>query len=223
MYMPKQTFLNLTEERQAEILQVAYREFTMNDYQAASLSRVIKTLKLAKGSFYRYFSSKKELYFYLLEVATEKRYRKLNERIKEYSNDLFELLIINWRDKIKFEREHPLESGFIYRMMRERHNNEIGDLDLNNKRMVSEKVKEMIVTQYSAGIRDDIDLDLISFLIVQVQMGFYDYLAIKYDDDLMTNLREGKNIYTLNNESMESIIQSFTSLLKEGISKKDKA
>lgn len=219
--MPKQTFLNLTKERQAEILRIAYREFTMNDYQSASLSRIIKDLNLAKGSFYRYFSSKKELYFFLLEKATEKRYQKVNERMKEYSSNLFELLIINWRDKIKFEREHPIESGFFYRMMRERHNDEIGDLELHNKRIVTEKVKEMITSQYSSGIRADIDLDLIAFLIVQVQTGFYDFLAMKYDDDLMKNLREGKNIYTLDNESMEAIIQGFTSLLKEGISIKE--
>lgn len=219
--MPKQTFLNLTKERQAEILRVAYREFTMNDYQSASLSRIIKDLKLAKGSFYRYFSSKKELYFFLLEKATEKRYEKVNERMIEYSNNLFELLVVNWRDKIKFEREYPIESGFSYRMMRERYNNEIGDLELHNKRIVTEKVKEMISKQYSSGIRTDIDLDMIAFLIVQVQIGFYDFLAMKYNDDLMTNLREGKSIYTLDNDSMESIIQGFTSLLKEGISKKE--
>jgi AcrR family transcriptional regulator len=218
--MPHQTFYNLSPERQQEILLVAYREFTMNDYRTASLSRIVKELNLAKGSFYRYFSSKKELYFYLLEKATEIRYKTLDQRISEYPSDLFELIVVNWRDKIRFEREHAVESGFIYRMMQERHNEEIGSPDLQNKQMIVGKIKQMLASQYAAGIRQDIDPDLIAFLIAHVQIGFYDYLTLKHNDDIVENLRKNEPIYVLDDDSIDTIIQGFTTLLKEGIAKK---
>ncbi len=214
--MPKQTFLNLKPRRRREILEVAYREFTMYDYQNASLSRIIRNLNLAKGSFYRYFSSKKELYFYLLELVTESRYETLDEQLNS-GIDFFELIRRNWHDKIRYEKEHPLESGFIYRVMRERYNPEIGNIELELKRTVIERVKSMITGPFSGDIRKDVAIDMIAYAIVQLQLGFYDFLAMRHDDDLLVNLERGEPIYALDHQSIESIIEGFTAILQGGI------
>ena len=65
--MPKKTFFNLSEERQNEILNIAYEEFVKNSYKHASLNIIIKNSGVAKGSFYRYFSDKMDLYKYLID------------------------------------------------------------------------------------------------------------------------------------------------------------
>ncbi len=64
--MPKQTFFNLPDEKREQILQVAIDEFAENDYESASISRVVARAGIAKGSFYQYFADKEDLYAYLL-------------------------------------------------------------------------------------------------------------------------------------------------------------
>jgi AcrR family transcriptional regulator len=218
--MAKKTFHNLKPARQREIIEVAYREFIHNDYQSASLSRIIKELGLAKGSFYRYFSSKKELYLFLIECATSERLNTVENRVREPGMTLPKLLVINWKDKIEFELNKPLESAFQYRIFRERNNEEVGDLEIMFKREMTQKIKEMISTHFADSVRNDIDPDIIALLIIQVQLGFYDYMAIKHNDDLLKNIKEDKPLYNLPENEFENIIRSFTKLIEEGIMKK---
>jgi AcrR family transcriptional regulator len=216
--MPEKTFHNLPEERQREILDVAYKEFTVNDYRSASLSNIIKRLSLAKGSFYRYFSSKKELYFYLLEKSTGQRFEKVEERISDLKLDLYDLLLTNWRDKIEYETTHPIESGFFYRVLRERYNEELGNLEIRLKKEITEKVELLIMQRYPESVRKDIDPFLMAFSIVQFQFALYDYLAIRYKDDLVQNIRQGKSLFTLHEEEIIKLITAFTIIIKSGIS-----
>jgi len=99
--MPQQTFYNLSAERQHEILEVALREFTMNSYNNASLSMIIMELGIAKGSFYRYFTSKKCLFDHLVEYVTKKKVDFINESEVTIANDFFEELISHTKSKIK--------------------------------------------------------------------------------------------------------------------------
>lgn len=69
--MPHQTFFNLPEEKRQQILQVALDEFSENDYENVSISRMVARAGIAKGSFYQYFADKEDLYAYLLEMLTD--------------------------------------------------------------------------------------------------------------------------------------------------------
>lgn len=217
--MAKKTFHNLRSERQREILEVAYREFILNDYNSASLSRIIKTLGLAKGSFYRYFSSKKDLYFYLIEQATSERFSTIERRVREPGMTLIRLIRINWQDKIEFELNHPLESAFQYRVFRERENEEIGDLEIRFKKELCTKIKQFITEFFPDSVRSDIELDIIALQIIQAQLSLYDYLTIKFNDDLLKNIKEGRPLFNLHKSDFEKMIESFTKILEGGIMK----
>lgn len=219
--MPKNTFHNLPPERQRKIIDAAYREFILHDYKSASLSNIIKKLSLAKGSFYRYFGSKKELYFYLLEQSTKERFDTLEKRLHEPGTNLYKLLLVNWQDKIEFERLHPLESAFQYRVFRERFNEELGDMEIRLKREIMDKTKNIIRDRFSDQIRNDIELDLIAYHIIQVQVGMYDYLAIRFGDDLLENIKKEKPIYSLHQTEFEKLIEDFSQLIENGISNKN--
>ena len=69
--MPNQTFFNLPDEKREQILQVAIDEFAKNDYDSASISRIVARAGIAKGSFYQYFADKEDLYAYLLGLLAE--------------------------------------------------------------------------------------------------------------------------------------------------------
>lgn len=65
--MPKQTFLNLPEDKRLWILDCAVDEFAEHGYSSASISRIVAAAKIAKGSFYQYFEDKEDLYGYVID------------------------------------------------------------------------------------------------------------------------------------------------------------
>ena len=71
--MPNQTFFNLPDEKREQILKIAIDEFANNDYDSASISRIVARAGIAKGSFYQYFAGKEDLYAYLLDLIAEKK------------------------------------------------------------------------------------------------------------------------------------------------------
>lgn len=71
--MPLPTFFNLPEEKREKIIQFALDEFSTNDYQSASISKIVTKAGIAKGSFYQYFVDKSDLYTFLLELGAHKK------------------------------------------------------------------------------------------------------------------------------------------------------
>lgn len=69
--MPNQTFFNLPDEKRQQILQVALDEFAENDFDNASISRIVARAGIAKGSFYQYFADKDDLYAYVLGLLAQ--------------------------------------------------------------------------------------------------------------------------------------------------------
>jgi AcrR family transcriptional regulator len=91
--MPKQTFLKLKSAKRHDFLEVAIREFANHDYNGASVSRIVATLGIAKGSVYQYFRDKRDLYTYLLEVATQRKLEYMREQAADGlpSRDFFNI------------------------------------------------------------------------------------------------------------------------------------
>ena len=51
--MPTQTFWNLPSEKRDALIAIAVEEFASNDYDAASISRIVARAGIAKGSIYQ--------------------------------------------------------------------------------------------------------------------------------------------------------------------------
>ena len=52
--MPKQTFLNLPQEKQQRLLNAGFEEFSRVPAMEASISNIIKLAAIPRGSFYQY-------------------------------------------------------------------------------------------------------------------------------------------------------------------------
>ena len=85
-----------------------------------------------------------------------------------------------------------------------------------------DRTKTILTQKYPDSIRKDIDPDLLAYFILSIQVGVYDYLAIKFDDDLLKNIEQGKPLYSLHKSEFENIIKSLTKLIETGISRKTK-
>ncbi len=218
--MPLQTFLNLDKKRQEEIRQVAYNEFASHDYNSASVSNIVKKLGLAKGSFYRYFENKLDLYSYLLEHATNLRMSSVNKLVETEKEDFFKILTENFRDKIEFDFKHPLESIFTYKVLLETNNPEIKHIIIKLKQGIFKYVETLLENFKASGkIRQDIDVQLTAFSVFQIQVGVFDYLSHYKGVDFIKNIKDGKTIFAIKKEEVMKTVEKMVELLKIGITK----
>ena len=96
--MPKQTFLNLPEDKKQKILEAAKNEFSRESVTEASINNIVTEANIARASFYQYFESKQDLVIFMIDKASERVKDKVNEKIKE-NGDIFETFIFFY-DKI---------------------------------------------------------------------------------------------------------------------------
>jgi len=216
--MPLQTFRNLGKDKQEKIRQVAYKEFAIYDYKNASVTNIVKELGLAKGSFYRYFENKLDLYGYLLEYTTQLRMKSINKLVESEKTDFFNILIENFKDKIEFDIKHPLESIFTYRVLLDNNNPDIQHIITKLKQEVFKYVEALLKDFKSAGlIRQDIDIQLTAFSIFQIQIGLFDYLTHYKGVDFIKNIKEGKTVFSIDKGEIMEIVEEMVKLLRIGI------
>ncbi|CAN5218008.1 TetR/AcrR family transcriptional regulator [soil metagenome] len=221
--MATSTFLNLEENKQREILNVAYQEFALNSYEKASLSLIVKNLAIAKGSFYRFFDSKLELYKYLIEDANRIRDEQVKKELNLPINNIIDLFNERLLILLNFDLVYPLYSGFLYNVFMENNHEELGNIMLDTKKNMVTEVKKVIKNQLITGtIRDDLDLDLISYMVVQVQIGIYDYLTIKYKISFREAIKDGKPLFSIPASELMLTVKSFLNLVLSGLTYKAK-
>lgn len=64
--MPTGTFFRLREDKREAIYRVLVDEFESRPLEEVTVKRIVERLHLPRGSFYQYFSSLHECYFYVL-------------------------------------------------------------------------------------------------------------------------------------------------------------
>lgn len=216
--MPLQTFFNLPETRRQEIIDIAVEEFALHEYAQASLSEIIKKSGVAKGSFYRYFESKKDLYLYLIDYLIQKRLAFAGGITENTEGDFFALLVENFTRKLRFDLDYPVYSGFLYNVMQEKNTEETGLLQLDIKKRITGIVEGFITQrQQSGALRSDIPAGLIAWLVVQTQYGIADYLAMRYGIDFRENIRQKKPVFSIPAEDILHIVQQLADILRRGI------
>ncbi|MDQ0273166.1 TetR/AcrR family transcriptional regulator [Cytobacillus purgationiresistens] len=123
--MPKITFFNLPKEKQDKLVFAARQEFSRVPLYQASITNIIKTAKIPRGSFYQYFEDKEDAFFFLLNERVEANKNYLFTLIKQHDGDiiqtmvdLFELIISEEEENLSFLKNiflnmtHRIETEF---------------------------------------------------------------------------------------------------------------
>ncbi len=215
--MPLQTFYNLNETRKQEILTVAYEEFAFNSYLTASLSNIVKKLSVAKGSFYRYFENKFDLYSYLIQNAYEMRMNQLDNLLDDKNLNFFEIIRENFRDKVIFDLNHPLESIFLYNTLQESNVEETGTVVKDMINRVLGFVTQLVLNYQKRGeLNPQISADIAAHFIFQTQLGIYDYLATFKGIDFKESIKNG-HLFPVSEDEIMTVVDEILALLKTGL------
>ncbi len=114
--MPKKTFLNLPEEKRQAFTEIALDEFANNDYNTASVSKIVEKAGIAKGSVYQYFNDKQDLFMYLLDVSN----REMLDFIQRATPpnpaaDFFEMLRWQMSATVQASQKYPVHAKLARR------------------------------------------------------------------------------------------------------------
>jgi len=91
--MPTDLFYELDNDKKNKIINVGISEFAKHDYINSSTNRIVKNSGISKGSLFKYFQSKEELYFYILDCVTAELMSSLEEKTDSLPKDLFKRVI----------------------------------------------------------------------------------------------------------------------------------
>jgi TetR/AcrR family transcriptional regulator len=182
--MPKQTFFNLPEEKRRLLLDTAIQEFAENDYKNASISNLVNRAGIAKGSFYQYFEDKRELYFYLLQLAAEEKKAFLsNSQPPDPSMGLFDYLCWLMDQGARFEMSSPGLAQVAYRALFS--DRPFGDAPFEQVRQAAHAFYGAMVDlgRAQGSIDPGIDRDLAIFLFSAIFNEFGRYLIERLNID----------------------------------------
>lgn len=112
------TFTNISEEKQKLVIDAAMEEFIMYGYENASTNRLAKTLGIAKGSIFKYFTSKEHLFSHLLELSLSALKTHMSSYNPESGDPVKELLRYA-EIEYDFLIEHPKYYHFFYMVQNE--------------------------------------------------------------------------------------------------------
>ena len=110
--MPKETFLNLSKEKQQKVINSAKKEFARVPIENVSIKNIVEEADIARGSFYQYFESKEDLLIYILKENSEKLNTKLKDKVKETNGDIFRLYIFLYDSMIEEFTNNPDQELF---------------------------------------------------------------------------------------------------------------
>lgn len=99
-------FEKLEDRKQRLIRQAALAEFAAHGYAKASTNRIVKAAGIGKGMLFYYFTSKQELYEYLVKYSLEFIQSRYLDRVDAEEPDVIERLTQLARLKLEAQAEN---------------------------------------------------------------------------------------------------------------------
>ena len=178
--MPTDTFFKLSEEKRNKIIEAGKEEFSNVNIDNASIKNIAEKAGIARGSFYQYFESKKDLLHFILEENRETMEKKLNKIVTESDGDIFSIYISMYDDMTAKCFNNMNQE--IYRKIFEniKTNDESIYEGMEQKKEQNFKKFKSIINTSKLKIENDLDYNLIIQILNAVTMSSV-VRSIKYE------------------------------------------
>jgi AcrR family transcriptional regulator len=115
----KQVFFQLSPEKRDAIVRASISEFGEQDFDAASLERIVIAAGITQGGLDEYISSKEDLYIFCMEKTWSSLYRFITERVSlartPLPSDILARFMTVSQIAIEWYLENPSMLGLIVR------------------------------------------------------------------------------------------------------------
>lgn len=109
--MPTVTWARLDPTRRAAVVEAAEAEFGEHGFSQGSLNVIARRGGVAKGSLFQYIADKRDLYAFIVDVASERVRAYMEDRIRELdpSRPIFDFLTDLLDAWVAYFADHPRE------------------------------------------------------------------------------------------------------------------
>lgn len=160
-------FQSLSSEKREKIFKSAAEEFAEHGYKKASVNSIVKSAGISKGSLFQYFSTKRNLFKGLVDMASEevKIYLK-NVREQTRHLNFFDRLDRVIRSGLEFIDRHPALSRIYFHLLQSGDSPFGLERIMELRRMAEGFMFELLSEAYERGeLREGLDLEKTSFLL----------------------------------------------------------
>lgn len=207
--MPKDTFFNLPQEKQLRILDISVEEFYQQGYEKASISRIVETAGIAKGSFYQYFEGKEDLFRYIVQLAREKQFVYASKLLED-SSDLpfFKLLEVLFMGSLAFMKDNARLASVMERFMKSS-DAELKEIIMGENVKISDQFNQQILAEAAAKneIRPVLNIALTAHMLTSLTQAMVDYLRSQH-----------KELTSIEEKEFEELVDEALYFLKNGLS-----
>ena len=204
--MAKSTFYKLADAKKKSFLNEAYKEFALHSFESASITNLVKSLGIAKGSVYQYFTDKEDLYNFLVTDAD----RQLNQLIDQacvYNGEDF----FDWYSKLLMVEMKFLLSFPQYALLFQKLTSESKSAQKN----LAQELAELRLSRISAHLPLSLyDSQINNLVLVRSPLLIFEMLTRNLD--LNDIISAGKAVYH-DAKELVSVCTTWTEKLKNGI------
>lgn len=192
-------FFCLTQKKQQQIINAAYKVFSQNSYKKSPMSEIADECSISKSLLFYYFQNKKDLYMYLWRYSTEITAEAVKEFNVTNTNNFFEMLKRNLAAKCSLMEKYPFICAFVLQAFYEQEPEikESIQLDFIKTDKLSTKVAFEIIDR--TKFRSDINLQMMykdillaseGYLYQKFRMGNINTVEIENDFSALINFWE---------------------------------
>ncbi len=87
--MPTATFFRLPEQKRMKLVSAIKAEFSRVPFDEVSINKIIQTAQIPRGSFYQYFSGKKDMLAFILEDYQKEMMDRIKQSLRQSGGDFF--------------------------------------------------------------------------------------------------------------------------------------
>ena len=204
--MPKQTFYKLADAKRKSFLNEAYKEFALHSFEGASITNLVKTLGIAKGSVYQYFDDKEDLYTYLV-IDADRQLNLLIDQACAYNGEDF----FDWYAKLLMVEVKFLLSFPQYALLFQKLTSESSQSEKKLAKQIEEKRLLRILDHIPQWLADS---QINNMLLIRSPLLIFELLTNNFD--LNQIIAAGEPVY-LDAKELVSVCTSWVEKLKDGI------
>lgn len=218
--MPKETFHKLNSAKKETFVEAFMYEFSHRTYEEASITSVVKTLGISKGSVYQYFDGKLDLLLYLKgECELVKMKYVLHLKRDDYS-DFWNYYRDLYVEGVKFNLENPLMGRLLYNISNSRHTPALQEVFATWRIQGLQMLEVMVQQEIDNGhFRNDVPVKTMAHFLYSISSSIGDYMKDIHFVDFDENFKVDKPILEGKKEVLLKSIDESILLLRNAFNK----
>ena len=177
-------FHNLPLKKQSTIINAALDAFGTNGYKKTSVSDIANAAGISKAMIFHYFSTKKDLYFYLLNFCVNLVMEEINDKFDNSITDFFERIKMATILKVAVIKKYPATLSYLNSVYYETNEEVIDSIASMMSQGDTFRNKYIFEGLDYSKFKDGVDVKLVMKMLMWMSEGFVNPSKSLQQDDL---------------------------------------